>query len=121
MRFLGRKVYLAVVVILVSALEHGLSTGHQKQLIKQLGFRPQTPCRWRGWWRETFPTGRFWQQIRSRFIPPIEASRLPGALLGRLYGDELQQRLCRLLRLLAPLTTHSWSGNLKVSIDPQKM
>ena len=53
--------------------------------------------------------------------PSVDSSQLPGALLGRLTGDDLIQRLCQLLRLLIPITTGSWSGYLKVVIDPQKM
>ena len=46
-RFLGRKVYLGVIVILVSALEHGLSPRRRKQLIEHLDLWPQTIARWR--------------------------------------------------------------------------
>jgi len=41
-RFLGRNVYLSAIVILVMAMEHGLSTKRRKQLIEQLGLYPQT-------------------------------------------------------------------------------
>jgi hypothetical protein len=49
-RFLGRKVYLGVMVILVTAMEHGLSAKRRKQLIEQLDLYPQTLARWRRWW-----------------------------------------------------------------------
>jgi len=51
----------------------------------------------------------------------VDISQLPGALLGRLSGKDLLHRMCLLLRLLAPLTTTSWSGSLRVVINPQKM
>jgi hypothetical protein len=54
-------------------------------------------------------------------MPPIELEGLPGNLLGRLGGKDLPVRLCRLLLLLAPFPTTSWSGSLRVAIDPQKM
>ena len=120
-RFLGRKVYLGALVILVMAMEHGLSAKRRKQLIEQLDLYPQTLARWRRWWRKIFPASRCWQTQQGKFIPPVEIGRLPDALLGRLHGIELRQRLCRLLLLLAPLTTASWSGYLRVRIDPQKM
>ena len=120
-RFLGRKVYLGALVILVTAMEHGLSAKRRKQLIEQLDLYPQTLARWRRWWRKIFPASRCWQANRGRFIPPVDVSQLPGALLGRLRPEDLQHRVCLLLRLLAPLTTTSWSGSLRVVINPQKM
>lgn len=120
-RFLGRKVYLGAIVVLVMAMEHGLSAKRRQQLIEQLDLYPQTLARWRRWWRKVFPASRCWQANRGHFIPPVDVSQLPGALLGRLSFDTLQHRVCLLLRLLAPLTTTSWSGSLRVVIDPQKM
>ena len=120
-RFLGRKVYLGTLVVLVMAMEHGLSVKRRKQLIEQLDLYPQTLARWRRWWRKIFPASRCWQANRGHFIPPVDVSQLPGALLGRLSPEDLQHRVCLLLRLLAPLTTTSWSGSLRVVINPQKM
>jgi hypothetical protein len=120
-RFLGRKVYLGVIVILITALEHGLSPKRRQHLIETLDIWPQTLSRWRKWWREIFPVSRCWQATRGHFIPPVEVSRLPGALLGRLAGEGLRGRLCHLLGLLVPITTTSWSGNLRMATSPQKM
>jgi hypothetical protein len=120
-RFLGRKVYLGTLVILVMAMEHGLNAKRRQQLIEQLDLYPQALARWRRWWRTILPASRCWQANRGHFIPPVDVSQLPGALLGRLSGEDLQHRVCLLLRLLAPLTTTSWSGSLRVVINPQKM
>ena len=120
-RFLGRKVYLSAMVILVTALEHGLSPKRRRWLIEALDIWPQTLSRWRKWWREVFPVSRCWRGHKSHFLPPLDHSQLPGALLGRLNGTDLCQRLCYLLVLLMPVSTCTWSGFLKVRIDPQKM
>jgi len=120
-RFLGRKVYLGTLVILVMAMEHGLSAKRRKQLIEQLDLSPQTLARWRRWWRTVFPASPCWQANRGHFVPALDVRQLPGALLGRLSGSSLEHRVCLLLRLLAPLTTASWSGFVKGVIDPQKM
>lgn len=120
-RFLGRKVYLGALVVLVMAMEHGLSAKRRQQLIEQLDLYPQTLARWRRWWRSIFPASRCWQANQGDFMPPVEVSQLPGALLGRLGGTHLWHRVCLLLRLLAPLSTTSWSGSLRVIINPQKM
>jgi hypothetical protein len=41
-RFLGRKVYLGVIVILMTALAHGLSTTRRLRLIEELNVSAQT-------------------------------------------------------------------------------
>jgi hypothetical protein len=120
-RFLGRKVYLGVIIILITALNHGLSHRRRQQLLDQLDINPQTFYRWLTWWREFFPTSRCWQAARSQFMLPLNNVHLPGALLGRFTGRDLAQRLCQFLQLLLPLSTTSWSGYLRVAIDPQKM
>lgn len=120
-RFLGRKVYPGIIIILVTALEHGLTPKRRKQLIEQLDLYPQTLSRWRKWWRETFPSSRCWQAEQGNHVPPVKTNRLPGSLLERLDGRDLKHRLCLLLRLIAPLTTTSCSRSLRVAINPQKM
>ncbi len=120
-RFLGRKVYLGAMVILATALEHGLSASRRQWLIETLDIWPQTLSRWRKWWREIFTASDVWRSRRSHFMPPLDSHQLPGALLGCLSGGDLQQRLIQLLTLLMPMTSTSWSGYLKVDIDPQKM
>ena len=120
-RFLGRKVYLGVIIVLVTALTDGLSSHHRRRLIDQLDLWPQTIARWQRWWREQVPMTRCWQALRPRFVPPIEIRALPGALLGRLTGNDLTQRVRQLLTLIAPLTTGSWASSLLGGVDPQKM
>jgi len=120
-RFLGRKVYLGVIVILVTALTHGLTPRHRRLLIERLDLWPQTIARWQRWWREQVPMTRCWLALRGRFVPPITTFALPGALLGRLTGDDLAMRMRQLLGLIAPLTTASWASLIPVSVDPQKM
>jgi hypothetical protein len=119
-RFLGRKVYLGVIVVLATALHHGLTEKRRRHLIETLDISDQTLSRWRRFWREAFVQSRCWQTERDCFIPPVDSGHLPGALLARLSGDKLSDRLCRLLLLICPLTTVS-SAYLRVRIDPQKM
>ena len=121
-RFLGRKVYLGIVVLLLSAMRHGLSARRRRDLVEALGVSPQTLWRWRRWWQQAFPESRCWQIERGRFLPPIDAGQLPDALLGCLSGESPADRARRLLWLVAPTTTASWEPPwLRVGVDPQKM
>ena len=119
-RFLGRKVYLGAIVVLLTALHHGLTPTRKQALIEQLDVSQQTLSRWRKWWLETFPASRCWQAETGNFIPPIDTTQLPGALLARLASPDGATRVTYLLLLLAPITTTS-SDYLPVGLDPQKM
>jgi hypothetical protein len=119
-RFLGRKVYLSVIVVLATALHHGLTAKRRQQLIDVLDIAPQTLSRWRKFWRETFPQSHCWQAQQGCFIPPVAVTDLPGALLARLTAQDLCERLCQLLVLIGPVTTTS-SSYMRASINPQKM
>jgi hypothetical protein len=103
LRFLGRKVYLGAVVVLVSAMRHGATPARMRKLRECLGVSRRTVERWRRWWRETFAESPFWRIASAAFMPPVEVRRLPGSLLERFAGDD-EARLVGLLRLLGPIT-----------------
>lgn len=101
-RFAGRRVYLAVVLMLCSP--PGGSSG--RALCQRLRIPARTLQRWRTWWREEFPLTPFWQSMRERFLPPVVAERLPHSLLERFEAGEMADRVAQLLRFIAPLSTH---------------
>lgn len=102
LRFLGRKVYVAAIVVLIAILEHGVSDARLDRLAEVVRVDRRTIARWRRWWRDTFTATPFWRTARAAFMPPVE-TRLPGALLERFNGDGPDQ-LIALLRFLGPLT-----------------
>jgi hypothetical protein len=118
-RFLGRKVHLGVMVVLLTALHHGLTAQRRRRLIEQLDVPAQTLWRWRRWWRERFVQSRCWRALAGQLIPPLVSDRLPGSLLERLSGSALSERLVELLVLLSPVTTAT--GSLRVGGNPQRM
>lgn len=118
--FLGRKVYLSVIVVLATALQHGLTEKRRKGLIEVLDIASQTIVGWRRFWREVFPQSRFWQAERGRLLPPLAIRQLPGGLLERFNGEALADRLVQRLLWICPITTAS-SRFLKVEVDLQKM
>ena len=106
-RFLGRRVYLGTVVLLVSAMQGGVTDRRAADLQQRLGVSRRTLWRWRSWWRESFPESSFWKRARSRFMPPLDDSILPASLLERFDGEDDRSRLIQALSFLAPLTTQS--------------
>jgi hypothetical protein len=99
-RFLGRRVYVAVVLMLVSPPQ-GVAT---RQLCNQLSVPVRTLQRWRRWWTEEFLRTPFWQATRSRFMPPVLTAQLPASLLDRFEVHSPTERLAQALRLLSPLS-----------------
>jgi hypothetical protein len=111
LRFLGRRVYLATMVVLISVMQHGATPKRVAQLSQLFGVSDRTIARWRQWWRTRFAESRFWQARRAALMPPVDHQRLPASLLERFAGGGAEQ-LMALLRFLAPLTggaaLHAW-------------
>jgi len=91
-RFLGRKIYPALIVVLVSAMNHGLSQTRVAQLRKTLTVSRATLNRWRRWWRTHFVQTPFWKTARARFMPLVCELNLPGSLCER-FGEDWAGRL----------------------------
>jgi len=105
-RFLGRRVYLGAVVVLASALQHGVSAFRASRLKALFGASRQTLARWRSWWLEAFPASRFWQSQRGRFMPAVDETALPLALVERFGRDNDEDNaVVALLALLHPIST----------------
>lgn len=104
-RFLGRRVYLGLVVVLCSA-RHAVQNTAAATLCEALAVPLRTLQRWRRWWREDFMQTPLWQALCARFMPPVSPQGLPGELLARFAG-EATEALQRLLRFLAPLTVRA--------------
>jgi hypothetical protein len=102
-RFAGRRVYLAVVLMLSSP--PGSSSG--QALCDLLSIPARTLKRWRTWWRKDFPSTPFWQSMRERFMPPVVTEGLPPSLLERFDAGEMRDRLAAMLRFVAPLSTRA--------------
>jgi len=103
-RFLGRKVYWGVVVVLMAAMEQGVKPARVEVLRERLGIDRRTLERWRTWWLATFVESRFWKEARAQFMPVLCQKTLPWSLC-KAFGIDRLDRLLKLLRLLRPLTT----------------
>jgi hypothetical protein len=103
LRFLGRRVYLATVVTLISALMLGITPTRLARLSVVPGIYRRTLARWRAWWRSTFTDSPFAPIAMAAVAPPIDIAGLPVSLLERFAGD-VREQLVALLRFLGPLT-----------------
>jgi hypothetical protein len=114
-RFLGRKVYLAAIVILVSAMRQGPTPRRISELSKRFGADESTIARWQIFWREHFPQTPFWKVARAGLVTLGEIVSLPYSLVDTF--------LCRhppcdgwtlLLRFLSPITA---PGGLQIKVS----
>jgi hypothetical protein len=104
-RFLGRRVYAGLVVVLVSAMVHGLKPERVGRLRDVLQIDRRTLERWQQWWLVIFVGSSFWKEARARFMPRLCQRTLPLSL-GLSFGvSERRDRLLELLKFLAPITT----------------
>jgi hypothetical protein len=103
-RFLGRRVYLGALVVLVSAMTGGVTERRAAEMRALLGVSVRTLQRWRAWWLGTFARTAFWTGARARLVPAVDEARLPASLLER-FGEAAGDGLLACVRFLAPLTT----------------
>lgn len=119
LRFLGRRVYLGVVVIVASliAQEIARTTAISRAAItlpaitpagaiqQRTGVPARTVDRWLAWWRGPFTRTEVLVAVRAHLVG-LDTAALPASIVDRLDGS-LTERVRRLVVLLAPLTTSS--------------
>jgi len=106
-RFLGRRVYVGFVVVLITVMHHGVTAARARALAEHMGVDRRTLERWRQWWLNEFVRSRCWQALRAMFAVPPKETTLPWSLyvaLRELWPDGLLATLDK----LAPMTTAGW-------------
>jgi hypothetical protein len=102
-RFLGRKRFLSVVVLLVSAARYGARPRLAQSLQRAYGISRSTLVRWQRWWRETVPQTAFWVEAKTRFTPPVDSSRAPEELVRRFGAAAGMEPLIAAVRFISTL------------------
>jgi hypothetical protein len=103
LRFLGRRVYLGVVVILASLV--GQARAKAAELRRQTGVPPRTVRRWLSWWQGLFLSTEVFVAIRARLIG-VDVDEVPSSIVEQLPGSRTS-RMLTMLSWLLPLTTGS--------------
>lgn len=114
-RFLGRRVYLGAILILISAMLGDASPRRRQRLQEQCGADARTLGRWRQWWAEAFSQTGVWRTFSPRlFLVWVPSLSIPRQLLRsqtrhpirKSLGDAVLWVLDRLL----PLTSLTSGG-----------
>jgi hypothetical protein len=103
-RFLGRKVYLGVVVIVAAIIAQAIGLGAESA--RTTGVPQRTVKRWFAWWRERFAESALFLVIRGRVSGAVLAADLPASLVMRFRGND-EQRVRSVLRIISPITSAS--------------
>ncbi len=107
-RFLGRKVYLGAVVILISAMRQGPTPRRVRELSTLFGVDRATIARWQAFWRDYIPRTPFWKVARASLVPVVDVVVSPLSLLKAFHcTKEPCQDRGYLLRFLSPVTVPS--------------
>ena len=86
MRFWGRRVYWAPVLLLVSALRQGTSPVFTLERLKAFcGVWRSTVNRWQRYFRDLFAKSSSYRRLSGYLMPPIAADNIPRGLLERFY------------------------------------
>jgi len=105
LRFLGRKVFFSLWVLLLPVLREGPTPERLSRLEEVFTVSRRTLLRWRRWWREAVPRSRFWQARRGDWARPLAPETLPSSLLAAFsHLVAVSERLLAVLRWLAPFT-----------------
>lgn len=114
-RFLGPKVYLGAIIIVISAMRQGPTPRRVRELSALFGADRRTITRWQVFWREHFPQTPFWRIARARLEPVVTIATFPYSLVDAFLG---RHRPCRgwtlLLRFLSPITV---PGALRIKVS----
>jgi hypothetical protein len=118
-RFLGRKVYLGAMVILVAAMRQGATPRRVNELSKLIGADRTTIARWLVFWQEHFPKTTFWRIARARLVPAFEIVAYPLSIVEAFAQNSDRQGWENLLKFLSPITI-TRGLEIKVSEVPEQ-
>lgn len=113
-RFLGRKVYLGAVVVLIAAMRQGPTPRRVREISKLIGADRTTIARWQVFWQEHFPQTTFWKVARARLVPVFEIVAYPLSIVEAFVGNDDHHGWENLLRFLSPI---SITGGLELRIS----
>jgi hypothetical protein len=116
-RFLGRKVYSAVSLVIAGVLRgQGVKVAKTCGLI---GMSAETQRRWNLWWSVLVQSSSWWSAARAQIMPPLEGKHFVGELFGRLFvqAKSVKTAIQKLLIFVSPLTVPAQYPSWSVSHD----
>jgi hypothetical protein len=100
-RFLGRRVYAAIAVLVAGML---MVSASLQAVARQIGAACRTLGRWRRWWQSELLTTDFWKAEAGGLREPPVAERMPVSLVAQFRTDEATELWPKVLKWLRPLS-----------------
>jgi hypothetical protein len=102
-RFLGRRVYWGVVVVMGGGFVGGVTANRVHRLVELIGYPidRRTLRRWVSWWREGLLKSRIWKVMKGLFSRRVEPGRLPLSLLEMMAGPDAATKVTGVLELVS--------------------
>lgn len=104
-RFLGRRVYAAVAVLVGALIALAVTLS---QAVRVTGARARTVARWLGFFQGELLVTRFWDAARGSLSPPPAARGMPATLVERFAFADCRERLLAFLKFVTPITVSGW-------------
>jgi hypothetical protein len=103
-RFLGRRVYLGLTVVLTSV--RSVTNALTETVADEVGVPISTLKRWRQWWKNHFPLTPLWQTECAQFALRITNDLFPANLFNdfKQRAVNTSKALLDLLSFLTPIT-----------------
>jgi len=101
-RFLRRRVFVALSLVLMPILSQGATSSRIRMIRNRINVSRQTLDQWRRWWKEDFLCSRFWQEGSGQHFS-VNVGELPQSLIESFENTPVHSKtLVSLLRFLAP-------------------
>lgn len=108
--FLGRKVYVGCVILLLTAILQGLTSQTTQSLCDAMSVSRRTLHRWLWFFQNVFPNSPLWKVLRGLLSPHISASLMP---LGLFQSDfDLNFICCFLIGGISPTSVSLCEGQI---------
>jgi len=104
LRFMYRRGYVMIIVLLLSAIVHGPSARRVARLAEEFKVSRQTIYNWLKWWRNDFASSPFWKGRRGRLPPSAKDDLLPQCKILSAFMNgisNLEAHMQSMLRFLA--------------------
>lgn len=118
LRFLGRKVYQGVIVLLLPAMGQRFPPRVVSLVREALGPSLRTFQRWLAFWTEVLPGSPFWKMARALLMPPVDEAALPASLVDRFASGDDYADVERALAFIGPVTTATATAIARTAAAP---
>jgi hypothetical protein len=109
-RFLGRKIYIGLTLLVASSRNEGCQSEtdpptEKPQMVSPVdSISTRTLGRWVMWWTQSFFKSSFWRGSQGLFATSIDMSAPVSSLISKFVNSSMSETIVTILNFLAPIT-----------------